>query len=45
MSVTIVDRYPQNKKGTLSIKSYFDSNVSNMGLESYGLYIFDGVFH
>ena len=45
MSVTIVDRYPQNKKGTLSIKSYFDSNVSNMGLESYGLSLFDGVFH
>ena len=45
MSVTIVDRYPQNKKGTLSIKSYFDPNVSNMGLESYGLSLFDGVFH
>ena len=45
MSVTIVDKYPQNKKGTLSINSYFDANVSNMGLESYGLSLFDGVFH
>jgi hypothetical protein len=45
MSVTIVEKYPQNKKGGVAVKPYFDSNMSNMGLEKYGLSLFDGVFH
>lgn len=45
MSVTIVEKYPQNKKGGVAVKPYFDSSVSNMGLEKYGLSLFDGVFH
>lgn len=45
MSVTIVEKYNQNKSGTISIKPYFESSISNMGLENYGLNVFDGVFH
>ena len=45
MSVTLVEKYQQNKKGTMSIKPYFNSNIENMGLENYGLSLFDGVFH
>ena len=45
MSFTIVEKYPQNKTGSIAIRHYFESNVSNMGLEKYGLSLFDGVFH
>jgi hypothetical protein len=34
-----------NKKTSIAVKPYFDSSVSNMGLESYGLSLFDGVTH
>lgn len=34
-----------NKKTSISIKPYFDNSVSNMGLENYGLSLFDGVTH
>ena len=33
------------KKSAISIKPYFDRSVSNMGLEDYGLSLFDGVTH
>lgn len=33
------------KKTSISIKPYFDNSVSNMGLENYGLSLFDGVIH
>ena len=44
MSITIIDSVVP-KSGTISIKPYFDSNRSNMGLEKYGMTLFDGVFH
>lgn len=44
-TVTIVESYPQNKKSKIAIKPYFDSRVDNMGLQNYGLALFDGVFH
>jgi hypothetical protein len=44
-SVTIVEKYPQNKKSSIAIRPYFDSNVENMGLQKYGLSLFDGAFH
>lgn len=44
-SVTIVEKYPQNKKSNIAIRPYFDSNVDNMGLQKYGLSLFDGAFH
>lgn len=45
MSVTIVEGYPVNKKSTIAIRPYFESRVENMGLEKYGLSLFDGAFH
>ena len=44
-SVTIVEKYPQNKKSSITIRPYFDSTVDNMGLQKYGLSLFDGAFH
>jgi len=44
-SVTIVEKYPQNKKSTIAIKPYFNATADNMGLEKYGLSLFDGAFH
>jgi hypothetical protein len=33
------------KKTALAIRPYFDANASNMGLEEYGITLFDGVTH
>lgn len=44
-SVTIVEKYPQNKKSSIAIRPYFDAAVDNMGLQKYGLSLFDGAFH
>jgi hypothetical protein len=33
------------KQTSISVKPYFDNSVSNMGLEQYGLSLFDGVTH
>lgn len=45
MSYTIVEKYQQSKSGLISIKPYFDPSTPNMGLENYGLILFDGGFH
>ena len=44
-SVTIVEKYPQNKRSSIAIRPYFDERVDNMGLQKYGLSLFDGAFH
>ena len=44
-TVTIVEKYPQNKRSTIAIRPYFDPVVDNMGLQKYGLSLFDGAFH
>lgn len=44
-SVTIVEKYPQNKKSNVAIRPYFDPMVDNMGLQKYGLSLFEGAFH
>lgn len=44
MSYTIVE-LPTLKAGNISIKPFFDAQTSNLGLEKYGLSLFDGVFH
>ena len=44
-SVTLVEMYPQNKKSTIAIRPYFNKAVDNMGLQTYGLSLFDGAFH
>jgi len=43
--VTIVETNPAHKQGTISIRPYFDDSKENMGLEKYGLSLFDGVCH
>jgi hypothetical protein len=46
MSITIVEKYPQNKVGTsIAIRPYVEQNVTNMGLEKYNLALFEGIFH
>jgi hypothetical protein len=43
---TIVEKYQQAKKSsTIAIRPYFNPNKENMGLETYGLSLHDGVFH
>jgi len=44
-TVTMVEKYPQNKKSSIAIRPFFDPSMSNMGLEKYGLSLFDGAFH
>jgi len=41
----MVEKYPQNKKSTIAIRPYFDPHIDNMGLQKYGLSLFDGAFH
>ena len=43
-NVTIVDAGGA-KIGPIAIKPFFDDAVSNMGLERYGLSLFEGVYH
>ena len=45
MSYSIVSLAESAKTGSISIKPYFDPAKSNLGLEKYGLALFDGVFH
>jgi hypothetical protein len=42
---TMVETRVSNKVSPVSVKPYFDNSVSNMGLEDYGLSLFDGVTH
>jgi len=43
MSFTLVNT--STSAGPIQIKPYFNQMVENMGLEQYGLSLFDGVFH
>jgi hypothetical protein len=45
MSVTLVSLAETAKSGSISVKPFFDPNKTNLGLEKYGLALFDGVFH
>lgn len=45
MNFTMVEKYPQNKSGIISIKPFFEEHVSNMGLEKYGMRLFPGTFY
>lgn len=45
MSYLMVEKHPGNKKSSIAIRSYFDSSITNMGLEKYGMSLFDGVMH
>lgn len=45
MSISIVQMAETAKSGSISIKPFFDASKSNLGLEKYGLALFDGIFH
>lgn len=45
MSFTLVESYPQNKKSTVTIRPFFNESVDNMGLQKYGMSLFEGIFH
>jgi hypothetical protein len=45
MSFTLIEQNPAIKKGPIAIRPYFNSTVANMGLEKYGLALYDGVYH
>lgn len=45
MSISIVSTPYDVKSGAISVKPYFDPNISNLGLEKYGMSLYDGVFH
>jgi hypothetical protein len=45
MDYSIVSLAETAKSGSISVKPFFDPNKSNLGLEKYGLALFDGVFH
>jgi len=44
-SITMVEMYPQNKRSSIAVKPYFDPMIDNMGLQKYGLSLFEGAFH
>ncbi len=44
-NLMMVEKYPQNKKSSIAIRPYFNAAVDNMGLQKYGLSLFDGAFH
>lgn len=44
-NVTIVEFPVANKNGNISVRPYFDPNMSNLGLEKYGMSLHEGVFH
>ena len=45
MSFTLVETKSSTKRSPVAVKPYFDGNLSNMGLEKYGLSLFEGVTH
>lgn len=43
---TIVEKYQHTKKSSsIAIRPYFNQQIENMGLETYGLALHDGVWH
>lgn len=44
-SFTKVERYAETKRSPIAIKPYFDDRIGNMGLEKYGMALYEGVKH
>ena len=42
---TMVETPTDSRESKISIKPYFDARSENMGLENYGLSLFDGIKH
>lgn len=43
--ITMTELPTVSDQGKIAIKPFFDPNVDNLGLQKYGLAMFDGVFH
>ena len=44
-NMTMVEIPTVSEKGKITIKPFFDPNVDNLGLQNYGISLFDGVCH
>jgi|TARA_R110000868_G_scaffold343360_1_gene604387 hypothetical protein len=42
---TKVERYSETKRSPIAIRPYFDDRIGNMGLEKYGMSLYEGVKH
>ena len=42
---TMVEKWQTVKSGEIAIRPYFDRGNENLGLENYGMTLFDGVYH
>jgi len=45
MNYSVIEKHQANKKSSIAVRSYFDPSITNMGLEKYGMTLFDGVMH
>ena len=43
--ITLIEKYQEGKNQSIAIRSFFDSSSENMGLENYGMSLFEGVVH
>lgn len=43
--ITFTELPTVSEQGKIAIKPFFDPNVDNLGLQNYGLALFDGVYH
>tara|TARA_R100001463_G_scaffold14539_4_gene38193 strand:- start:10817 stop:11908 length:1092 start_codon:yes stop_codon:yes gene_type:complete len=42
---TLIEKYQQGKNQSIAIRVFFDQTDENMGLENYGMSLFEGVVH
>jgi hypothetical protein len=42
---TMIEKYQQGKNQSIAIRTYFNRDNENMGLENYGMSLFEGVVH
>jgi|TARA_R100000084_G_C4646507_1_gene147058 hypothetical protein len=43
--LNMIEQYQDGKDQTICVRNYFDPAKENMGLENYGMTLFDGVYH
>lgn len=43
--LNMIEQYQEGKDQTICVRNYFDPERENMGLENYGMTLFDGVYH
>tara|TARA_R100001463_G_scaffold1988_4_gene8491 strand:- start:2436 stop:3530 length:1095 start_codon:yes stop_codon:yes gene_type:complete len=43
--LNMIEQYQDGKDQTICVRNYFDPERENMGLENYGMTLFDGVYH